>query len=127
MFNLRIWDSTSTCIFLLVLLEGNRVWKHYNVVTTNSYMLYLLCRGMLEQARLPPSSEHTYAMWLQKPNQQTGDVVQPSPYKLALPPAVEDIQRVVVPWTEPGTSISISTILLCIAGFFFQMYFCELL
>ena len=36
---------------------------------------------MLEKAQLPPSIEHTYAVWLDKSGQPETKVVQPSPFK----------------------------------------------
>lgn len=44
---------------------------------------YLCCvfRGMLEQACLPPCTEHAYALWLDKGQTNMEAVVQPSPYK----------------------------------------------
>lgn len=56
---------------------------------------------MLEKAQLPPSIEHTYALWLDKSGQTETKVVQPSPFK-SQPPVLttqQPDQRVAVPIT----------------------------
>ena len=40
-----------------------------------------LCRGMLPEAVLPPSEDHTYAQWLEREDNKTIRSPQPSPFK----------------------------------------------
>lgn len=55
---------------------------------------------MIDKACLPPSSEHTYALWLKKDTSLNESPVQPSPYKQT--PVKLDIQPMIV--TTAGLS-----------------------